>query len=171
MVCIILIILYILLIGDFMDKKKIMRIVVSILIPLAAGGIGYLLGGSMESFDRVNKPTFSPPGILFPIVWAILYTLMGISSYLVYKTDSEYKKIGLTFYAIQLIVNVLWSMFFFRFQNYLFSFVWLILLILLVSIMMYYFYKSDKRAFYLQIPYLVWLVFAAILNYSIYSLN
>ena len=75
-----------------MDKKKIIRIIISILIPLAAGGIGYLLGGSMESFEKVNKPAFAPPGVLFPIVWVILYTLMGISSYLVYKGDNQYKR-------------------------------------------------------------------------------
>lgn len=154
-----------------MKTKKIVTIILSILIPLAVGFIGSLLGGSMALFDNLNKPWFAPPAILFPIAWGILYILMGISSYLVYNSESEYKKIGLIFYAIQLVVNELWTMIFFRFQNFLFAFIWLILLIILVLIMMYYFYKADKKAAFLQIPYVLWLVFAAILNYAVYSLN
>lgn len=161
----------ILILGDYMDKKKIFRIVISILIPLAIGGISALLGGSTAMFDNVNKPWFAPPAIVFPIAWGILYTLMGISSYLVYVSDNEYKTTGLVFYALQLIVNMFWSMIFFRFENFFFAFVWLLLLLLLVLVMMYYFYKSNKTAFYLQIPYVLWLVFATILNYAIYTLN
>ncbi len=148
-----------------MDKKKIWYIVISILIPVFIGFLGILLGGSMSLFDNIKKPVFAPSAILFPMAWGILYILMGISSYLVYESDSEYKKTGLIFYAIQLIVNALWTMIF------LFAFIWLLLLLLLVLVMMYYFYKSSKLAFYLQIPYVLWLVFAAILNYSIYVLN
>ena len=81
-------------------------------------------------FDNVNKPGFAPPAIVFPIAWGILYTLMGISSYLVFVSDSEYKKTGLVFYVLQLIVNMFWSMIFFRFENFLFAFVWLLLLFL-----------------------------------------
>lgn len=154
-----------------MKTKKIMYIVLSILIPLIIGFIGSMLGGSMALFDNIKKPIFAPPAIIFPIVWGILYILMGISSYLVYISDSVYKKIGLIFYAIQLVVNALWTMIFFRFENFLFAFIWLLLLLAIVVIMLFYFYKSDKKAFYLQIPYLIWLIFALILNYSIYTLN
>ena len=154
-----------------MKTKKIMYIVLSILIPLIIGFIGSMLGGSMALFDNIKKPIFAPPAIIFPIVWGILYILMGISSYLVYISNSRYKKIGLIFYAIQLVVNALWTMIFFRFENFLFAFIWLVLLLGIVVIMLFYFYKSDKKAFYLQIPYLIWLIFALILNYSIYTLN
>lgn len=154
-----------------MKTKKIMYIVLSILIPLIIGFIGSMLGGSMALFDNIKKPIFAPPAIIFPIVWGILYILMGISSYLVYISDSRYKKTGLIFYAIQLVVNALWTMIFFRFENFLFAFIWLLLLLGIVVIMLFYFYKSDKKAFYLQIPYLIWLIFALILNYSIYTLN
>ena len=154
-----------------MKTKKIMYIVLSILIPLIIGFIGSMLGGSMALFDNIKKPIFAPPAIIFPIVWGILYILMGISSYLVFISDSVYKKIGLIFYAIQLVVNALWTMIFFRFENFLFAFIWLLLLLGIVVIMLFYFYKSDKKAFYLQIPYLIWLIFALILNYSIYTLN
>lgn len=154
-----------------MNKKNIWHIVLSILIPLVIGFAGSMLGGSMALFDNIEKPWFAPPAILFPIVWSILYILMGISSYLVYKSDSEYKKTALIIYGIQLILNALWSMIFFRFENFLLAFIWLVILTGLVILMMYYFYKSDKRAFYLQIPYILWLIFATILNYSIYTLN
>ena len=154
-----------------MKTKKIMYIILSILIPLIIGFIGSMLGGSMALFDNIKKPIFAPPAIIFPIVWGILYILMGISSYLVYISNSRYKKIGLIFYAIQLVVNALWTMIFFRFENFLFAFIWLLLLLGIVVIMLFYFYKSDKKAFYLQIPYLIWLIFALILNYSIYTLN
>ncbi len=154
-----------------MKTKKIMYIILSILIPLIIGFIGSMLGGSMALFDNIKKPIFAPPAIIFPIVWGILYILMGISSYLVYISDSRYKKIGLIFYAIQLVLNALWTMIFFRFENFLFAFIWLLVLLGIVVIMLFYFYKSDKKAFYLQIPYLIWLIFALILNYSIYTLN
>lgn len=154
-----------------MKTKKIMYIVLSILIPLIIGFIGSMLGGSMALFDNIKKPIFAPPAIIFPIVWGILYILMGISSYLVFISDSVYKKTGLIFYAIQLVVNALWTMIFFRFENFLFAFIWLVLLLGIVVIMLFYFYNSDKKAFYLQIPYLIWLIFALILNYSIYTLN
>ena len=154
-----------------MKTKKIMYIILSILIPLIIGFIGSMLGGSMALFDNIKKPIFAPPAIIFPIVWGILYILMGISSYLVYISDSKYKKTGLIFYVIQLVVNALWTMIFFRFENFLFAFIWLLLLLGIVVIMLFYFYKSDKKAFYLQIPYLIWLIFALILNYSIYTLN
>lgn len=154
-----------------MNKKKIWYIVISILIPLVIGFVGSMLGGSMDLFNNIEKPSFAPPAILFPIVWGVLYVLMGISSYLVYISDSEYKNIGLIFYAIQLILNSLWTMIFFRFEKFLLAFIWLVLITVFVIIMMYYFYKSDKKAFYLQIPYLIWLIFATILNYSIYTLN
>ena len=154
-----------------MKTKKIMYIVLSILIPVIIGFIGSMLGGSMALYDNIKKQIFAPPAIIFPIVWGILYILMGISSYLVYISDSKYKKTGLIFYAIQLVVNALWTMIFFRFENFLFAFIWLLLLLGIVVIMLFYFYKSDKKAFYLQIPYLIWLIFALILNYSIYTLN
>ena len=104
-----------------MKTKKIMYIVLSILIPLIIGFIGSMLGGSMALFDNIKKPIFAPPAIIFPIVWGILYIFIGISSYLVYISDSRYKKTGLIFYAIQLVVNALWTMIFFRFENFLFA--------------------------------------------------
>lgn len=145
-----------------------------ILFSLTFGGISGLIGGNMDNFKFIDKPSFSPPAFLFPIVWIVLYVLMGISSYIIFTeiiNDKDQKKEALIIYIIQLIVNCLWTLFFFRLKWYLFSFFWLILLILLVIIMIYKFYKINSIASYLQIPYLLWILFASILNYAVYTLN
>ena len=136
-------------------------------------GLGALLGGSMDDFETVNKPSFSPPGFLFPIVWTILYILMGISSYLVCvnKTDKKFVDRACIIYVLQLIVNVLWTPIFFRFKLYFVAFLWILLLIALVVFMIIKFYKIKPLAGLLQVPYLLWLIFASILNFSIFMLN
>ena len=140
---------------------------------LAAGFLGSLLGGNMTSFKNLKKPFFTPPSIAFPIIWTILYILMGVSSYLVCcnKTDKKFKKRACFFYLIQLLVNTLWSLFFFRLSWLLFAFFWLLLLIILVIVMIIKFYKLKPLAAYLQIPYLLWLIIAGILNLAIVILN
>ena len=127
----------------------------------------------MNDFATINKPWFSPPAIVFPIAWTALYILMGISTYLVCenKTDKKFKKRACFIYLAQLLVNVLWTPLFFRFKLYLLSFFWILLLIILVGIMIIKFYKIKPLAGYLQIPYILWLMFASILNFSIYLLN
>lgn len=143
----------------------------SILISLGVGILSAILTkGNMDVYNEVNT-IIKPPSILFPIVWSILYILMGISSYLVYKSDSKYKKDALLFYISQLIINFLWSIIFFNLRNFLLSFIWIIALDILVIIMIYLFYKSNKKSAYLQIPYMLWLIFASILTYQIYILN
>ena len=145
-----------------------------IAIPLLVGVVASLIsGGGMATFGRLNQPPLSPPGWLFPIVWTILYTLMGISSYLVLTSGGTEKEIrkALTVYAYQLVVNFLWPTFFFNFGWYLFAFVWLVLLWVLILIMIIQFYQLSKPAAYLMIPYLLWVTFAAYLNLAIYILN
>ena len=143
----------------------------AIIIPIAVGlVVGLLTSGSMADFNLLIKPSFSPPGILFPIVWTILYTLMGISYGILDSNglvDSEINRI----YYLQLFVNALWSIIFFILNWRFFAFLWIIFLIVLVVKMIKRFYEKNKTAGLLQIPYLVWLVFAAILNLSIYLLN
>lgn len=149
-----------------MKKIDIKKLIISILIPVGLGFIiGLITNNSMETFNNLVKPKLSPPGILFPIVWTILYTLMGISSYLV--RDSECK----TIYYFQLFFNLFWSIIFFSFDLKLIAFLWILILIYLVVKMIMCFYKENKLAAYLQIPYLLWLLFAAYLNLSIYLLN
>lgn len=151
--------------------KNYKKIIIFILIPLIAGGIGYLLSGGTSIYSTIVKPSFAPPSIIFPIAWTILYILMGISSYIISENNHEHTEISFKLYITQLIVNILWPLFFFRFNLYFFSFVWLILLLALVIYMVYLFYKIKPIAAYLQIPYILWLIFAGILNYAIYTLN
>ena len=148
--------------------KKIFKVILFIIIPNIFGIIGSILGNS-NYYTNFNKPVFAPNGYIFPIVWIILYTLMGISSYLIYNKTKNIN--DLKIYFIQLIINSLWTFFFFNLKWLFFSFIWIILLIILVIIMIKNFYKINKIAAYIQIPYLIWLLFAAILNLSIFILN
>lgn len=146
----------------------------SIAIPIVMGAAaGFLTRNAMQDFEALNQPPLSPPGWLFPIVWTILYILMGISAYMIKVADASTEEIddALTIYRYQLIVNFLWPIFFFNFGWYLFAFVWLILLWVLVIFMIRSFYKISKPAAYLNIPYLIWLTFAAYLNFGVWWLN
>lgn len=153
-----------------MKIKNKSALIISILIPILIGTLSSLFSGNM-SYSMFNKPSFSPPSILFPIVWTILYILMGISSYIIYSSDSPNKRKAITIYAIQLFFNFFWSILFFGFSQYLLAFIWLLILIILIIIMIYQFYTIDPLAAYLQIPYLLWCLFAAYLNFMIYKLN
>ncbi len=153
-----------------MKTRNIESLIISILIPLAVGATSSLLSGTMMEPDFI-QPSFSPPGYLFPIVWTILYILMGISSYLIYTSDSPSKPTALLVYAIQLVFNFFWSIFFFRFSLCGLAFLWLLALIGLILIMIYSFFKIRPIAAYLQIPYLLWCLFAAYLNYAVFILN
>lgn len=147
-------------------------LLVNIAIPLAVGGVSALItGGGFKNYGAVAKPVLSPPSWIFPVVWTILYILMGISSYLIYEKDDSSAKRPLAIYAIQLFFNFLWPIFFFSFEAYLFSFIWLLLLWAFVFAMIIEFYKVNKTAGLLQIPYLIWLTFAAYLNLAVYLLN
>lgn len=146
----------------------------SIAIPIIMGAIaGLLTHNAMQDFEALNQPSLSPPGWLFPIVWTILYILMGISAYMIKVADAPEEDIddALTLYRYQLIVNFLWPVFFFNFGWHLLAFIWLILLWVLVVMMIKMFYKISKPAAYLNIPYLLWLTFAAYLNFGVWWLN
>jgi len=136
-------------------KKDYKKLIINILIPLGLGAIVGLLTTSKNSVDSII------PGWIFPIVWTVLYILMGISSYLVEKETGNVSRI----YVVQLIVNLLWSFIFFNFRAYILSFVWILLLIGLVIVMIKEFLKVNKLAGYLQIPYLIWLFIALIINF------
>jgi tryptophan-rich sensory protein len=154
-----------------MKKVKPLQILISIAIAFGIGIIGSFLGDSSGGYHTLAKPSFTPPSIIFPIVWPILYILMGVSAYFAYNSNSPIKKTALAFYFVQLFVNSLWTLFFFKLGMLLFAFWWLILLIILVVITAVLFYKIKPIILYLLIPYILWLCFAAVLNYSIYLLN
>ncbi|PNV62835.1 tryptophan-rich sensory protein [Clostridium sp. chh4-2] len=146
-------------------------LIISILIPLAIGSISALLSGNMSSYSMLVKPTLSPPGFVFPIVWTILYILMGISSYIVYSSNSPNKSKALLLYSVQLFFNFCWSIIFFRIELYFFALIWIIALVLIIIIMIKQFRIVSPRAAYLQIPYLIWCIFAVYLNFAIFILN
>lgn len=123
----------------------------------------------MDYHDLV-KPTLSPPGIVFPIVWTIIYLLIGIS-YTLLKEKGKIPKETKQLYYIQLIFNYLWTFIFFVFRLRLLSVLWIIILDILVILMTYQFYKQNKLSGILLIPYVLWLFFATYLNISIYFLN
>lgn len=153
------------------DKKKLVK---SIALPLIIGGIaGFLTRESMQAFESLNQPPLSPPGWLFPVVWTILYTLMGISFYLITSSEAKMQDVSWAqpLYYCQLIVNFLWPIVFFNLEWYFFAFVWLIFLWLLVFAMIKEFWGISKLAAYLNIPYLIWLTFATYLNFGVWWLN
>ena len=137
-----------------------------IFVTLFIGGLPGISVITNNTYNSLIKPPLSPPGILFPIVWSILFILMGISVYLVCE-DKEAVK----YYFIQLIVNALWTPIFFGLNNYLLAFVDLVILIVLVIVMLDKFKEINKVSFYLNIPYLIWLLFALYLNAGIFLLN
>ena len=147
---------------------------ICIALPLIVGAVSALLTkDSMEMFEMIEKPPLSPPGWLFPVVWTILYVIMGISAYMIMVSDARREEIegALQLYRYQLLVNFLWPTFFFNFQWYFFSLLWLILLWILVFLMIRKFANVKPLAAYINIPYLIWLTFAAYLNTGIWWLN
>ena len=142
----------------------------SIIIPLVVGGIiGFITSNSID-YNSLEQPFLAPPAIVFPIVWTILYTLMGISYGILVDNSLVDSKIN-TIYYLQLFVNALWSIFFFTLKWRLFAFLWILLLIVLVIIMIIRFYNKNKIAGLLQIPYLLWIIFASYLNLGVFFLN
>lgn len=156
--------------------QKIKPYLLAILIPLAVGGLSAWASGSLgdDFYSTIVKPPFAPPAILFPIVWSILYVLMGISSAIVYtqrEKDPLAAKDGLALYGASLIVNFFYSILLFRLRLFLFSSLWVLLLLVLVAAYMWKYARVSRPAAYLQIPYLVWTAFATYLTFAIYFLN
>jgi tryptophan-rich sensory protein len=154
-------------------KKEIITYAVFIIGTLALGfASSIFVRIGMDSYRSLQKPPLSPPEILFPIAWTILYTLMAVGMATVYlKADPISKKASLKIYFFQLAVNLLWPLFFFTLGWYFFSFLWIALLIVLVIAMIIIFYGTSKPAALLQLPYLAWLTFAAYLNLAVFALN
>ena len=151
-----------------MNNKKVW--IKSILIPVILGGIVGLIISRFMDYNTLNKPPLSPPGFIFGIVWTILYILMGISYGILDNKNLMDEKINKIYY-LQLIVNLIWPILFFVFKWRLFSAIWIILLVILVIKMIIDFYRKNKLSAYLQIPYLLWTIFATYLNIGVYLLN
>lgn len=156
-------------------KLKIIPLIISVAIPLLIGGLTALIIPNMSAiYESLRKPFFSPPPIIFPIAWTILYVLMGIASYKVYilKYDKVDTSSALFVYSIQLLLNFLWTMIFFGFRLYGLAFIELILLAVFVILTIKRFYdKAGKGAALLLLPYLLWIIYAGVLNFYIWMLN
>ncbi len=156
-------------------KSKLKSYIYSILIALGVGGLSALItSDSMDIYKEINTPPLSPPSVLFPIVWSVLYILMGISAAMVYNTNNalvRHRNSALLTYGLSLIFNLFWSIIFFNMRMYLFAFIWLVILWLLILLTIIKYYNINKLAALLQIPYLLWVTFAGYLNLGIYLLN
>ena len=148
--------------------KKAKPYIFSILLALTIGGLSALsIAKNMNIYDKINPPPLAPAGWLFPVVWTVLFTLMGISAALVFTSKSKKKDDALFIYAVSLVLNFSWSIFFFNLLSFIVSFI--ILVALWLSIIKYY--PINKVAAWLQLPYLLWVTFAGYLNFAIILLN
>ena len=144
----------------------------SILVPVLIGFIsGMIILPDVGIYSMLQLPPGAPPAFVFPIVWTILYVLMGISSYGIFSSKSDYISVSFWIYALQLALNFFWPIIFFKSQLYTFAFVWILLLICAVTLMIIMFSKVKKISAYLMIPYLIWCIYAAYLNLGVVVLN
>jgi tryptophan-rich sensory protein len=157
------------------QKVNVFRLLVSIIICQFAGAIGAIFtSSSLESwYLLLEKPTFNPPSWVFFPVWTTLYTLMGISLYLVWEKGIQQKEVkaGVFLFGLQLGLNILWSFLFFGLQSSYLAFLEILLLWFAILLTAIQFWKVSKAASYLLIPYFLWVSFAALLNYQIWVLN
>ena len=155
-------------------RVKVLPLILLTLLPLLGSGvIGYLIKDTVNVYSGLERPVFSPPAIIFMIVWPILYLLMGLASYRIYMLRDEGKDVGssLFFYCLQLLLNYLWPLIFFSFRLYGVAFIELVILMIFVIITFIEFFKLDKCAGILLIPYIIWLAFAGVLNFFLWMKN
>lgn len=155
--------------------SKLLKLIASILVCFLAGGLGniFTIPAIPTWYAGLNKPFFSPPNWLFGPAWTTLYILMGIALFLVWQKETKNKKVqeGLKLFGIQLLLNASWSPVFFGAKNLFLAFVIIIFMWIFILKTILAFGKIDKRAGYLLYPYLLWVSFATILNFSVWLLN
>lgn len=151
-------------------KKRIPGLGVSLFFPILTGAAAaFLIKDDLYIYESLIKPPAAPPGAVFPVVWTALYILMGVSSYLVYETE-KYEE-GLFFYSLQLLVNFLWPVLFFKLREFVSAFACIVVLFILVVEMTKIFFEGSKLAAILQYPYIFWLMYAAYLNFGVIICN
>lgn len=156
------------------NGRKILKFIISVAIPLAVGYFSSLAAGDFEeAYEAAMQPSFTPPPWVFPVVWSVLYTVLGVSLFLIIKdgSSSPDAKDALFYFAISLVMNFFWSPIFFRWRLILLALVWLGAMIALGIAAAYRAYCVNKAAGFLWIPYVIWLVFAFALNVGYYILN
>ena len=157
---------------SFWDKYK--TIILQVVLALLAGGLASLLGGDTASlYQRLTPPPWAPPGWVFPVVWTILYALMGISAYLIHiePKETEGRRTALTTYWVQLMINFSWSIVFFRFELLWGSVAVILALLVAVIVMVVRFRRISAAAAYINIPYILWLLLATYLNIATAVIN
>lgn len=160
--------------NDSSKKLNIGTLLLCLFVPLFVGATSaFLSAEGMSMYELMNMPPLSPPGWVFSVAWTILYICMGLASYFVMEaeTDLKCKTFALSLYAAQLFMNFMWSLIFFKFDMYLFAFIWLMIMWVLVIVCTYKFYKICKKTICLMTPYVLWLTFAAYLNFGAYIMN
>jgi len=161
--------------NSLMKSENVIKLIFSISICQFAGVVGSIFTSPSIPvwYATLQKPYFSPPNWIFAPVWILLFTLMGISLYLILKENLNDRtvKIGIAIFSFQLILNISWSFLFFTFQNILYALFEIIILWFAILLTIYQFWKINKKSSYLLIPYLLWVTFAAILNFTIWILN
>ena len=146
--------------------------IIAVGLVLAGSGIvGWINSEAMVAYEAVSKSPLTPPSSVFPIVWTVLYILMGIGAAMVWRSDAPGRTSALKIYAIQLIFNLIWSILFFNLQMYGLAFFWLLFLLMLIVLMIISFWRVNPTAAILQIPYLIWVSFAGYLAYCVWVLN
>ncbi len=158
-----------------MKPINLKRLLIAIAIPELVGLLSAIITGNIgDTYKSFERPPLSPPGIVFPIVWVILYGLMGVASYIIYEEvrgDDEKRNNALLFYGLQLAVNFIWPIIFFKFEAYTASVFVIIALLVLVIITAVKFKELNNAAFWLLVPYILWLLFATYLNIGVAVLN
>ena len=155
-----------------MKQKKYIPYLVSILGTLAIGGLSSIaVMTGLPAYEGLIKPPLTPPAAAFPVVWSILFVLMGIGAARIWLSGSNKRRAALALYGIQLTLNALWSVWFFGFQARFFAFIWLLMMIAAIVLMIKAFSKVDPLDGRIQIPYLLWSLFAAYLNFAVWYLN
>ncbi len=156
-------------------KKQTRIYIISVAISLGVGIVSALLTrGNMNIYEEISTPPLSPPSFLFPVVWTVLFVLMGISAAMVLTTHISplaRRREALYVYGVSLFFNFFWSIIFFNLRAFLFAFVWLLVLLALIILTIVKYYRINKTAAYLQIPYAAWVTFAGYLNFGIWLLN
>jgi translocator protein len=152
---------------------KNIKFIISLIIPLSVGAVAGLFTSSAINgwFKTLNKPFFNPPNWIFGPMWTLLYLLMGLACYFIWTSDNEARKSALKIYAVQLFFNFLWSFLFFYFKNPALALVDIFLMLITISMTIISFSKISKKAAWLLVPYLLWVLFATALNFEIWRLN
>lgn len=151
---------------------KIKPLVISLAISLGVGGLSALLTkDAMKEFAALEQPPLSPPGWVFPVVWTVLFILMGVAAYLVWIENSPDRNGAMWLYGVQLAFNFLWTIIFFNTERRGFALIWLVILWGLILATILRFRKESKTAWKLLIPYILWVTFAGYLNAGVWYLN